>query len=142
MKSGLHKQFKTNTTAETGGLPVRFEPNADGTVPTFMVARMGGANQPAFSKAHAEVWALHKEDAALNQVSAELETELGQKAFIRGCLRGWSNVQEEDGTPIPFSEPAALNLFKELPDIYHTLHARSLSLSAYLAINTEVAAKN
>lgn len=142
MKSGLHKQFKTDKKAEKDGIAVRFDPNDDKTVPTFYVARMGGANETEWLKARARVWAPHREAEVLQTLSEDTKYQLARQSFVEGCLRGWENVQDEDGNPIPYSAPAAVKLFEELPDVFVELQNRALSLSAYLVVNVEASAKN
>ncbi|WBF76921.1 hypothetical protein PSV3_00219 [Septimatrevirus PSV33] len=50
--SGLFKQFKTNSTKEAEGVEIEFPEaqNDDGSVPTFVISRMGKSNK-AYSKA-------------------------------------------------------------------------------------------
>ncbi len=45
--SGLFKQFKTNSAKETEGVEIEFPEaqNDDGTVPTFIISRMGKSNK-------------------------------------------------------------------------------------------------
>ena len=45
--SGLFKQFKTNSTKEVEGVEIEFPEaqNDDGTVPTFVISRMGKSNK-------------------------------------------------------------------------------------------------
>ena len=37
----LFDQFETDTAKEIEGVPVKYAPNKDGTVPTFFLSRMG-----------------------------------------------------------------------------------------------------
>lgn len=142
MKSGLHSHYKTNPKAERDGAPLRFPKNEDGTQPTFFVARMGGGNGKKFQATYAEEMAPHKAERDLGILSDEVVEQVSIRVFVKACLRGWENVQTEDGDTIAYSPEAAVQLFTELPELFGQLNMSASLFATYRAANLEAAAKN
>lgn len=126
MKSGLHKQFKTNSTKEVEGVRIEFPEaqNDNGTIPTFIISRMGKAN-PVYSKALEAVTRPYRRQVELGTMKNEVAENLFKKVFVDTVLKGWENVQDESGEALEFTEENALNLIKELPDVYERLQVEA-----------------
>lgn len=142
MKSGLHTKYKTNAAAEKAGVPLRFPANADGSVPTFNVARMGGGNNKHFQAVYAAAMAPHQAEKALGILSEETLTRVSISVFVDACLRGWSNVQTEEGVSLAYTRENAIALFLELPDLFETLNESAALFATFRAVNVEASAKN
>jgi hypothetical protein len=139
----IRGHYKTNPSAEVSGVPfpLKRAVNADGTIPTFHCARMGGANK-RWSEAYREVWAPFREMQEADKVPEDVTARNSAMAFVRGCLRGWDNVQNDDGSDIEFNETNAVDLFIELPELLGDLQSLVIEREAFLKAQTEAAAKN
>ena len=144
----LSQHFKTNQTKEQNGIPVEFAeaPNDDGSIPTFIVARVGKANKD-YSKALEVATRPHRRQIELKQFSVEKSDEMFMKLFASHVLRGWSNVSNVDvfgeGTGYaPYSAENAIKLFVRLPEIFNRLQDESTHLSNFLDESLEDDSKN
>lgn len=139
----LYKTFKTNEQKEIDGVPIEINEarNDDGTVPTFFVARQSRRNKK-FAKTMKEISKPHQEAMDKGTLSDEVGADLLRTAFIRGCLRGWLNVLDEQGNLVPFNEETAEKLFVDLPDLFDQLQSESSNIANYRAYSLEAEAKN
>lgn len=137
----IYTQFKTDPKAEVGGVPIKFKPNKDGTVPTVYLARMGGANKD-FSRIHTEAWKPFQGEITAGAMSDAQRLEIAVGVFVDSCVRGWSNMQDENDVAIPFSREAAIKLFNDLPELYSELAVKAAELDTFLSANLAIAAKN
>lgn len=137
----LFKQFKTNEQKEVDGVEVHYEANEDGSVPTFIIARAGGANQH-YGKVLNTEFAPYRRLMDQNRMTDAQSNEVGLRAFIKGALKGWSNVQDENGKDIPYSYENAVTVLTALPNLRRDLEARSMSLATFQDAELEIEAKN
>lgn len=137
----LFKTFKTDTKKENDGIPIKYDSNEDGTVPTFLVARQAKSNKK-FAKTMRELSAPYKDQMDRGTLPEEVGEKLMRKAFVKGCLRGWENIQNEDGEAMPFSEEAAIDLFSQLPELFDDLQSQATELANYRAYSLEAEAGN
>lgn len=144
----LSSQLKTDPNKEVNGVPVEFEPNNDGSVPTFHIGRMVSTNQ-AYQAALTSATAPFKRAIQLGTFSEKKSTEINRTVFVNTLLKGWENVLLSDVTGDPaaegfaeFSKANAFALFKNIPDIYNELFMFSNSINGYLVDRLEVEAKN
>lgn len=141
--SGLFKQFKTNSVMEIEGARIEFPEaeNDDGTIPTFILARTGKSNK-AYSKALEAATRPYRRQIELGTLKNDVAENLFVKVFINNILKGWENVQDEDGKAIPFSKAAAEKLFDEMPDVYERLQFESKESANFRDAALEEEAKN
>lgn len=120
--SGLHKQFKTNSVKEIEGVEIEFPEaqNDDGSIPTFIISRMGKGNK-AYSKALEAATRPYRRQVELGTMKNEVAETLFMGVFCDTVLKGWKNVQNESGEAIAFSKDSAMALMAELPDVYERL---------------------
>jgi roadblock/LC7 domain-containing protein len=137
----IYRQFKTDEKAEIDGKAFSYKPNDDKTVPTFFVARMGGANTK-FGEVYAETWKPFRAEQEAGTVGEETKKANRLAVFVDGVLRGWKYVQDEDGNLIDFNRDNAIKLFAELPELLMDLEMKALQLETFLTHQTKVAAKN
>lgn len=126
----LYKNFKTDTSSEVEGIEVTYPANDDGTIPTFRLARMGGANK----KYQRELERRTRPYARQMQngtMSGEKADEVFLDVFIRTVLLGWDNVQDIAGKVVPFSQAAAKTLLTDLPDLYDDLVERAKNMTLF-----------
>lgn len=125
--TSLHNQFKTNPKKEKEGVRIAYHGDEDLPVdklPTFIVARTGGANTE-YQKAQDRIFKPHRRAIMNNSMSTARIQQLNRQVFIEGALRGWENVTDADGQQIEFSKDAAVKLFTELPDLFLDLSSQA-----------------
>lgn len=75
-----------------------------------------------------------------------LGEQIERRAFAEGCLAGWSGVEAEDGSEMPFSLENAHRLLEFFPQIYSALLAASTDITRFKplsdALKLELAAGN
>lgn len=141
--SGLHKQFKTNPAKESEGVEIEFPEaqNDDGSIPTFIISRMGKSNK-AYSKSLEAATRPYRRQVELGTMKNEVAEGLFMGVFVDTILRGWKNVQDENGQPIAYSKDAATALLNELPDVYERLQEEAKLSANFRDSALEAEAKN
>lgn len=124
----LYKNYATDSTKETNGVEVTFEANDDGTVPTFIVSRIGDSNKE-YMKALRAATKPFQRQIELKALSPEKDAAIFMEVFLSTILKGWSNVQNEAGEVIPFTKENANKLFTDLPDVFKEIQKQA-SLAA------------
>ncbi|MFQ1018073.1 hypothetical protein [Gilliamella sp. BG7] len=137
----LFEQFETDKTKEKDGVPVEYVANADGTIPTFYIARIGGANSK-YSLLIKKLTKQYKRQIQLDALPEEKLIEISIRAFSEGALRGWDNIQDRKGKNIPFSIENACDLFKQLPDLFADLVSQANDIDLYKSVQIEEDIKN
>jgi hypothetical protein len=118
---------------------IELAPNKDGSIPTFKLASMGKANR-AYTKALDKATKPYRSN--INGMGNDLAESIFMKVFVATVLKDWQNVQQKDGSAIPFSEPNAIELFKKLPRLYDDLQEKAKSVELFKAEEQEADAKN
>lgn len=128
---GLYDQFKTDAAKENDGVAVVVGTNDnDGSEIKFMLARTGKSNKE-YTKLLAATFKPHQRALDMKTMSDALAAKLMRDVFIGSVLKGWQNVQDESGAPIPFTKENAAQLFDKLPELYDDLEARSKDISLF-----------
>ncbi|WBF76922.1 hypothetical protein PSV3_00220 [Septimatrevirus PSV33] len=78
----------------------------------------------------------------LGTLKNEVAESLFMGVFVDTVLRGWKNVQGEDGKEIAYSKDAAISLLSELPDVYERLQEEAKLASNFRDNALEAEAKN
>jgi hypothetical protein len=141
--SGLFRNYKTDADKESTGIEVPFPDaqNDDGTIPTFILARMGGSNA-AYQKALEAATRPHRRQIALNALKEEIANELLLGVFATTVLLGWRNVQDAKGGDLIYGRKEAVELMKTLPDLYARLRDEATVAANYRDESLEAQAKN
>ena len=118
----LNKQFATNTDKEIEGIEVQMTEaeNEDGSIPTFVVSRMGKSNK-RYSKALEAATRPYRRQIELGTMNNDKAEEIFMGVFVDTVLKGWKNVRDESGAELPFNKQSATKLFKDLPEVYERL---------------------
>src|ERR1044072_1979697 len=136
----LYGRFKTNENRETQGIEVELHeaPNDDGSIPTFIVSRMGGSNK-AYTRTLEKMTKPLRRQSDMGLLGEEVLRPIVRKAFCEAVLKGWRNVFDENGKPVPYSLEAATKLMEDLPALYDILSSEASTLSNFRdkAIETE-----
>lgn len=140
-KMSLFEQFETNAEKEIEGVPVKYAPNGDGTVPTFYLSRMGKSNKK-YSKALDKATKPYARQMQLGTLADETAEDLFRNVFIKTVLKGWDNVRGKDGKDMAFTVENANELFTKLPDLYEDLQEKARSAALFREEINEVDAGN
>ena len=140
-KMSLFDQFETDSAKEIEGVPVKYAPNKDGTVPTFFLSRMGKANKK-YSKALDKATKPYARQMQLGTLDEATAEELFRGVFVKTVLKGWENVRGKDGEDLAFTPENASDLFKKLPDLYDDLQEKARSAALFREEVTEADAGN
>lgn len=139
----LWKSFATDEQLEVNGVPIKpaGTANADGTEPTFFVARVGGQNHQ-FIKTRDQVMRPYLREIDADIIDPKTMFRLNVEVFVKANLKGWQHVRDENEQEIRFSFENAMKLLTALPDLYLELAFQAGKLTNYQAIKTEIAEKN
>ncbi len=139
----LFKQFKTNSDKETNGVEIEFPEaqNEDGTIPIFILSRMGRSNK-RYSKALEASTRPYRRQVELGTLKNEIAEGLFVNVFCDTVLKGWKNVQDENGVEIPYSKEAAVKLMNDLPDVYDRLQEEAKLAANFRDFSLEDESKN
>lgn len=135
----LFEQYGTDAKKEAEGVEVTFPPNKDGTLPTFVIAATSKNNQK-YAKALEAATKPYRRN--MDAMQPEVAERIYRDVFVKTVLKGWSNVQDKDGNPIPYSREAALDLFEKLPRLYDELNSRAGSIDLFREAQREEEAGN
>lgn len=150
---GLAKDYKTDNAKEIDGVEVRISENDDGTVPTFMLSRMGKSNK-RYTKAFEAATRPYRRQIELKTLGEKTAEDMLRKVFCDTILLGWANIQNEkvngvllfpeiaENANVPFNVENALSLFETLPELYDELSAQASDVSLFRAAVVEDEAKN
>ncbi len=139
----LYKQFATNTEKEIEGIEVQMTEaeNDDGSIPTFVVSRMGKANK-RYSKALEAATRPYRRQIELGTMNNDKAEEIFLGVFVDTVLKGWKNVRDESGADMPFTKQTATKLFKDLPEVYERLQEEAKLSANFREASLEEEAKN
>ena len=108
------KSFKTNPKSVNEGVDIQLVDfkNADGTIPTFTVARMSTQNKKYMAtirkfndKKLSELGVV-----SIDKLSLEQEEGLNTDTFVESIILGWENVEFEDGKKTAYSKENCRNI--------------------------------
>lgn len=141
--SGLFKLFKTDTNKEVNGVEIEFAEavNDDGSIPTFIISRMGKSNK-RYAKAIEAASRPYRRQIELGTMKPEVSERIFLEVFCDTILTGWKNVLGEDGQELKYSKDAAIALMTALPDVYDRLQLESTIASNFRDQALESEAKN
>ena len=139
----LYKQFATNTEKEIEGIEVQMTEaeNDDGSIPTFVVSRMGKSNK-RYSKALEAATRPYRRQIELGTMNNDKAEEIFLGVFVDTVLKGWKNVRDESGADMPFTKQTATKLFKDLPEVYERLQEEAKLSANFREASLEEEVKN
>ena len=139
----LYKQFKTNADKEMEGVEIEFNEatNDDGSVPTFVISRMGKSNK-RYTKALEAATRPYRRQIELGTMKNEVAEEIFLNVFVDTVLKGWKNVRDENGAELAFGKQAAVKLFQDLPEVYERLQEEAKQSANFRDLALEDEAKN
>ena len=101
---GLYSQFKTSSQKELDGIAIEFPEaqNEDGSIPTFVISRMGRSNK-AYAKALEAETRPFRRQVELGTMKNEVAEEIFLRVFVGNVLKGWQHVEGRFLPPLRFS---------------------------------------
>lgn len=139
--SSLFKQFKMDAKKESEGIEIQYAPNADKTIPTFRVRRMGPANT-AWAKALERASRPYKRQLQLDTLDEATNRRISMQVMLETVLVGWSNVQDADGKELVYSMENAKMIFNALPELYLDICGQAANAALFHDDAQESDAKN
>ena len=137
----LYKNYATDSDKEINGAEIPFEANEDGTIPTFIVSRIGDTNKEYMKSLRAATKPFQRQ-IDTGTLPAEKDAAIFMEVFISTILKGWFNVQDENGLNLPFNKVNAEKLFTDLPDVFKELQTQASSAALFRKTILEDQAKN
>jgi hypothetical protein len=122
--------FKTNKETEVNGIWIEYSPNSDGSIPRFKISRLSSRNRK-YARILEQETKPHRRAIELGAMKDDDAENIMVKVFCKSVLLDWENIQEEDGSSIPFTENNAFKLFSDLPDLYDDLNAKARSATLF-----------
>jgi len=98
----LYTQYETDNEKEVNGIPVEFGSNEDGSVPTIVISRIGESNKE-YTKALRIATKPFQRQIEMKTLSAEKDNEIYRNVFASAVIKGWSNIFDRAGNPLPFT---------------------------------------
>jgi hypothetical protein len=140
---GLYSEYQTNAAKETEGVKIKMTEaeNADKTIPTFWVSRMGKSNK-VYSKALEAATRPYRRQIELGTMQNAIAEEIFLTVFINTLLKGWENVQDEKGNVLEFNKTNAKKVLTDLPDVYDRLQEEAKLAANFRDEALEEEAKN
>jgi hypothetical protein len=82
---------------------------------------IASVNNKAYREACERLWRPHLREMRMKQMSTQAIAELTKPAVAQHLLKGWKNIQDDDGAEIPYSPQKALDLLRDpaLQDFYN-----------------------
>jgi hypothetical protein len=137
----LYKNYATDPNKESNGAEVPFEANEDGTIPTFIVSRIGDTNKEYMKSLRAATKPFQRQ-IDTGTLPADKDAAIFMEVFVSSILKGWSNVQDENGVNLPFTKSNAEKLFSDLPDVFKELQKQASTAALFRKTVLEDQAKN
>jgi hypothetical protein len=144
----LSKQFKTDKKLEAAGIWVEYGPNSDGTIPSFLIARMGKSNKK-FQKAAERATKPHKRAIQLGRFEDALAEKIYLDVFVSTILLDWKNVplsdidkSAEENEKATFNAENAKALLTNLDELYDDLQEKAQQAGLFQEADLEVDAEN
>ena len=137
----LYKNYATDANRETNGAEVMFEANDDSTVPTFIVGRIGDSNKE-YMKALRSATKPFQRQIDLGVLPPEKDAAIFMEVFLSSILKGWSNVQDENGALVSYSKENAQKLFADLPDVFKEIQKQASKAALFRKTVLDEQAKN
>lgn len=125
MSTNLDAMFKTDARYEKEGIDVRY---TEETV--FRIRRYGSSHNSKYKKAIKKYLAPYAKQIEKNTIDSKVLDDALMKSFIEGCLVSWEGV-EIDGEKKECTFETALELFKELPDLYEDLLSQAQNMNNF-----------
>ena len=135
----LRRSFGTSKDAEKRGVWVK--PPLDEDIDcAFLLARMSRVNRNWATKV-TKVYRQKRRKLDAGALTDEETLEATKRIFCETVLLDWRGINNKEGTPIPYSVEAAIQIMTELPDLYDYLQEEAQSLLTYQTEDVDATGK-
>jgi hypothetical protein len=141
MASSFFKSFTMDTKVEKEGLHLDFGKNSKGEKITVRIARAGGSNV-RFNKSLELKSKPYRRQIQNETLDEEVAQEIQREVYADAVVVSWENMESPDGTPLPFSRSACLQMFTEFPEFFTEVREAANKAALYRAEVQEQEAKN
>lgn len=117
---GLYSQFKSDENVEKDGLFLEYGDNSHGQPMRIRIARAGGSNVQ-FGKSFERHSKPYKRLLQIGQMEEEQNRRLMLNVYLDAVIKGWENVEDREGNPLPFSRVNAETILTDLPDLFQDI---------------------
>lgn len=141
----LKSLYKTDPTANTGGVWINHAKNSDGSQTRFKLSRMSQALNKKFAKEIETRTRPYRREIELNTLDKDVNDEIMLDVFIASILLDWEHVQpDDDGNELSYSTENAKRLLgdPEWADLYDDLRERARDAANFRTAALESEAKN
>jgi hypothetical protein len=133
---GTYSSYQTDKNLERTGIELNL-----GSSGTFVLARAGGANR-AYTTRLEKLTKPHRRAIQTGSIDSDLADTLVAQAYAECVLLNWWGVTGPDGQPLEFSPQNAIQLFKDLPDLFTMIQQTAGDASLFRAEIREEDSKN
>ena len=127
-------EFATNPDAEGDGVWV----DAGGG----LRLRLCRAKNARFKELAMKVMKPHMRMLQAGKLSVKEIEDLDKRVVAKTIIRGWQNMQDEDGNDIPYSQTKALELLREHPEFYEYVQDLASDAATFHVEVEEATAEN
>lgn len=141
------KSLKVSAQAANEGVWVSMTkyPNSDGTIPSFLLARVSKQNTKYFAGLRELTRDSEMTIEGVSETMADMDDGAIAELFAKTVVLGWKDFQpEDDGFVLEYSVENAKALFlnPDWQDLYDMLSEKARNAATFRAKATEAAAKN
>lgn len=136
----LYSQYETSPKLEMEGVRVVVGIDNDGEM-AFQIRRAGGANVQ-FAKVIQRLTRPYTRNGQVKIEDPELSRDILKQAYAETIVCGWENIKNKKGEQLIFSAKAALDLFRDLDDLFSDIVSISQEITYFRAELLEQQAKN
>lgn len=119
--SGLYESYETDPQLEVDGVHLEIGLSKTKKVVTIRVRRAGGANQQ-FAKVFEQK---SKPYRRLMEIPGALDPAVQERVmrevYAESVVVGWENVEDRNGSELPYNKANVLQLFTDLPDLFRRI---------------------
>jgi hypothetical protein len=113
----IYKLFKTNAKLESEGVDIQYGRNSKKQPITIKLARAGGKNS-AYNKMLEFKTKPHRRAIQTGTIDLETANGIFHEVYAETVVKGWENMEDENGKPLPYSKENVIKLFVDLPDFF------------------------
>ncbi len=138
----LYKKFGGDKGLETSGIEINYGKNErTGKDIIVRIARSGGSNTK-FASTMEKVMKPYRAQLKNNLVEPQLFRSLLAEVYANSVVLGWSEMDDEDGNPLPFTPENCKKVLVDLGDVFADIQEVADNASAFRKVELEADAKN
>lgn len=128
--SSPYELFGTDSDREKGGIELDY---GDFQI---RVARAGGSNRRYFKVLEQKSKPIRRA-LATGTANPQQVAAIMREVFAETVVLGWTGVTDREGNDLPFTKDNAVQLFKDLPDLFADIQNQASSYAQFLEVQAE-----